>query len=308
MSLRCEPIKVIAQGATIRITYEAMDGTDSTALDINPTNIRTIIPLNTYSKAKSDTTLKRISVGNGVLGSVTGDTLKVWMDTGVNSIGMPRTTANKTVARIDSTDVSILSLIPAAQVKSDWNSVSGLSQILNKPTIPSAQIQSDWSQASTVSPDYIKNKPSIGAGSVTSVTAGTGLSGGIITTSGIISLPNVGTASTYGSATQVPVLTTDAQGRVSLVTTANPKLSTPYSITTNSSGIATITYPVTYTVIPNVNGTMGLGASNKMTILLTTSTTTGCSFLIQLRADVLGLLPTYSNVNGQVVDVQVLEK
>ena len=56
------------------------------------------------------------------------------------------------------------------------------------------------------------------AGSVTSITAGTGLSGGTITTSGTISMPNVGTAGTYGSATQVPVITTDAQGRVSGVT------------------------------------------------------------------------------------------
>jgi hypothetical protein len=37
-------------------------------------------------------------------------------------------------------------------------------------------------------------------------------------TTGSISLPGVGTASTYGSSTQVPVLTTDAEGRVSSVT------------------------------------------------------------------------------------------
>jgi hypothetical protein len=57
-----------------------------------------------------------------------------------------------------------------------------------------------------------------GTGTVTSVTAGTGLSGGTFTTSGTVSMPNVGTAATYGSASQVPVLTTDAQGRVSGVT------------------------------------------------------------------------------------------
>ena len=57
-----------------------------------------------------------------------------------------------------------------------------------------------------------------GAGTVTSVTAGTGLSGGTITASGTISMPNVGTAASYGSASSVPVITTDAQGRVSSVT------------------------------------------------------------------------------------------
>lgn len=45
-------------------------------------------------------------------------------------------------------------------------------------------------------------------GTVTSVTAGTGLSGGTITTTGTISLPNTGTAGTYNN------VTTDAQGRV----------------------------------------------------------------------------------------------
>jgi hypothetical protein len=51
--------------------------------------------------------------------------------------------------------------------------------------------------------------------SVTSVTAGTGLSGGTITSTGTISLPNTGvTAASYGSATSVPTFTVDAQGRL----------------------------------------------------------------------------------------------
>ena len=57
-----------------------------------------------------------------------------------------------------------------------------------------------------------------GAGTVTSITAGAGLSGGTITGSGTISMPNVGTAASYGSASSVPVFTTDDQGRVTAVT------------------------------------------------------------------------------------------
>ncbi len=75
-------------------------------------------------------------------------------------------------------------------------------------------------------------------GTVTSITAGTGLSGGTITTSGTISMPNVGTAGTYGSSSGnvVPVITTDAQGRVSGVTTYSVAVTagTVTSVATNS--------------------------------------------------------------------------
>ena len=57
-----------------------------------------------------------------------------------------------------------------------------------------------------------------GSSGVTSISAGTGLSGGTITTTGTISLATVGTAGTYGDATHVPVLTTDVYGRVTGVT------------------------------------------------------------------------------------------
>ena len=59
-----------------------------------------------------------------------------------------------------------------------------------------------------------------GVGTVTSVGTGAGLTGGPITSSGTISLSTLGSAGTYGSATQVPVITTDAYGRVSGITLA----------------------------------------------------------------------------------------
>jgi hypothetical protein len=62
--------------------------------------------------------------------------------------------------------------IPNAQVNSDWNASSGVAQILNKPTIPAAQIQSDWNQANNAAVDFIKNKPTIPTGTVTSVNSG----------------------------------------------------------------------------------------------------------------------------------------
>jgi len=58
--------------------------------------------------------------------------------------------------------------------------------------------------------------------STVNISAGAGLNGGgDITASRTISMPNVGTAGSYGSASSIPVLTTDTQGRVSSVVDTN---------------------------------------------------------------------------------------
>jgi len=55
------------------------------------------------------------------------------------------------------------------------------------------------------------------SGTVTQVDTGTGLTGGPITGSGTISLANTAvTSGLYGSSNQVPQITIDAQGRITL--------------------------------------------------------------------------------------------
>lgn len=80
-----------------------------------------------------------------------------------------------------------------------------------------------------------------GSGTVTQVIAGTGLSGGTITSTGTIALTNTGvTASSYGSGTQIPILTIDAQGRITNASSVTVSGASP---TGSAGGDLSGTYP-----------------------------------------------------------------
>lgn len=82
------------------------------------------------------------------------------------------------------------------------------------------------SQATTSTNGYLSSTDwntfnNKGSGTVTSVTAGTGLTGGTITSSGTVALATSGvSAGTYGSSTAIPVITVDTYGRTTSVSTA----------------------------------------------------------------------------------------
>lgn len=104
-----------------------------------------------------------------------------------------------------------------------------------------------------------------GTGSVTSVTAGSGLSGGTITTTGTISLPITGvTAASYGSSSAVPTFTVDTYGRITAASNTNISTSaigavpTSRTISTSGgiSGGGDLTADRTFSLTPIANNTL----------------------------------------------------
>lgn len=143
-------------------------------------------------------------------------------------------------------------------------------------------------------------------------------------TTGVFNIPNYTVTPGTGISVSTNVITNTAPDQtVALIgsngittsgtypnfTVAKTKRQETLTVSTNASGIATFTFANTYSVAPNIQYQMGNGATVKETIIPNSApTTTGSVYLVQVRNDALGLLPTYANVSGREVNILVTEK
>jgi hypothetical protein len=107
------------------------------------------------------------------------------------------------------------------------------------------------------------------------------------------------------SITPTHILTVDATGKVGK--TAVAKRQETYSGTTSGSGTYTVTFGTSYSSAPNIQAKI-VGGTNTNLIKITSVSTNGFTVTVVNRTDVIGLLPSYSNVNGATVDVLITQK
>lgn len=79
-----------------------------------------------------------------------------------------------------------------------------------------------------------------------------------------------------------------------------------YSGVTNSTGVFTFTFPNPYTIPPNVQVQV-IGGTNKQAVTTNVSEST-VVVKVENRVDVVGLLPSFTNVVGANVDLLVTAK
>ncbi len=135
-----------------------------------------------------------------------------------------------------------------------------------------------------------------GTGTVTSIATSAPLTGGTITSSGTIGLSTVGIAGTYGSATTVPVITTDAWGRVTTVTTA--------AISGGGGGITssgTTNYVPKFTSSTNIGNSAMYQNGTKVGLGTTTPTAT---FDVATSDDMLGSFVSSSTTLPSIAVLQ----
>lgn len=145
--------------------------------------------------------------------------------------------------------------------------------------------------------------PANPGGTVTSVTAGAGLAGGTITTTGTISMPSTGTAGSYAN------VTTDAQGRVTAGTNrsqsaATRSLNTAFQVSATRD--AWVSYSVQITVTASIAGgqngdvVLEIASDSGFTANVQTLAISGLGQTYTLAIALQGIQPQTGTITGYV--------
>lgn len=181
----------------------------------------------------------------------------------------------------------------AMRVLLDVPNNAALSAKFNTPAGSTAQyVRGDGSLATFPAP---------GTGTVTSVTAGAGLSGGTITSSGTISMPNTGTAGTYSA------VTTDSQGRVTSgsnrsQSSATRSLNSVFQVSATRD--AMVFYSVQMTVTASIASGqdadlfLDIASDSGFTLNVQTISVSPCSQVYTLAVALQGVQKCPLNVSG----------
>lgn len=161
-----------------------------------------------------------------------------------------------------------------------YSSLTGIPStfIPSSHTHPASQISDSTTtgRAVMMATDAATARSAIGAGvgdgTVISVIAGTGLSGGTITSTGTISLPNTGTAGTYSG------ITTDAQGRVTAGTSASQSST---SRTLNSAFQISSSRPAMVFYSVRITTTVSIGSNQDGDVILEIASDSGFTSNVQ---------------------------
>jgi len=187
---------------------------------------------------------------SGTIGLTTGSLTNAYL-ANMNGLTIKGNNTSGSATPIDLTVAQTMSLLGAAPLNSP--------AFTGTPTAPTPSLSDSSTALATTA--FVKSQ-GYGAG-ITSITAGTGLSGGTITTTGTIAISNTGvTAQSYGSASVVPVITVNAQGQITSASTSTISI-----IPSQVSGLGTMATQNASSVA--ITG----GAIDQTTIGATTPTT-----------------------------------
>jgi len=185
----------LASGVGVKGNYYVVSTAGTTAIDgISQWNPGDTIIFNGTAWNKINGASPEVLSVAGLYGAITGSALKSAL-----SIAASDVSGLATVATSGSyTDLSNQPTIPAAQVNTDWNATSGVSQVLNKPTLATVATSGSYTDLS--------NKPTLGSlASQSSVNLASQATGSL-PASQVSGLATVATSGAYSNLSGAPAL------------------------------------------------------------------------------------------------------